>query len=174
MSCRAFHNVLALLDHDESATWSVLSRAIEIAEVERARLTIAKTTDPGRIVKWFLPLAMMSRVAPVTEMDIEALAREVDRACECVPDSVPLKRVVLDTDTASALRTLMDGECYDLLVVREGFADNSRAVWKEIRRRKCCALIVCPQPSAESDLLAWGADGERVPRSSNARQQEAL
>jgi hypothetical protein len=55
MTSHAFHQVLVLLDDDERAMWSVLERAIEIAEVERARLTIAKTTDPGRMVKWLAP-----------------------------------------------------------------------------------------------------------------------
>ena len=52
MSADSFRQVLALLHDTEHEMWRVLERAIELADTERARLTLAKTTDPGRLVSW--------------------------------------------------------------------------------------------------------------------------
>jgi hypothetical protein len=145
MSCRAFRHVLALLDDDEAAMWSVLDRAIELAEAENARLTIAKTTDPGWVVRWFGPLAVMARCGPVIAPDNEIQCCALDRASEYVPPSIPLTRVLLGPDTACALRRLAQHADHDLLVVKESLIAHDRALRKEIRKLGLSTLTVTTQ-----------------------------
>ncbi len=56
---------------------SVLDRAIELADTQRACLTLAKTTDPGRFVSWFGPPALLLGAACAAEPDIRTIARDV-------------------------------------------------------------------------------------------------
>lgn len=148
MSCHAFLHVLVVLDDDERAMYPVLDRAIELAEVERARLTIAKTTDPGRMVKWFGPMAMVSRGGPVIESATDVQSRALDCAAAYVPASIPLGRVLLGADTRRALRRLAQAESYDLLIVRDGFGAHNRGVRREIRRLGLSELTVCIRSAA--------------------------
>jgi nucleotide-binding universal stress UspA family protein len=143
MSCRAFHNVLVLLDDDAASMWNVLDHAIELAEAERARLTIAKTTDPGWIVRWFGPLATLSRCGPVIEPCTDAQCSALDRASAYVPPHLPLTRVLLGSDTVRALRQLAEQSNYDLLVVRDSLLAHNRALRREARRLGLCTLAVC-------------------------------
>jgi Universal stress protein family len=156
MSCRAFHHVLALLDDDERAMWSVLERAIEIAEVERARLTIAKTTDPGRMVRWFAPMATVSRAGLVVEPDTTSPCCMLDQATAAVPASIPVTRVLLGGDTARGLRRLAESATYDLVVMRDGFAAHHRSVRSELRRLNLSTLLVCTRRLPEADQPAVG------------------
>jgi hypothetical protein len=130
-----FRHVLVLLDDDEDAMSDLMRRAIELVEADRARLTIAKTTDPGRIVTWFAPLTMLSRGGPMLIPDTDFGRALLDRATAWVPASVPLTRVLLGLDTACALRELVRHGCYDLLIVREGFLARHRALRRVVRRR---------------------------------------
>jgi hypothetical protein len=143
MSCRSFHHVLVLLDDDEASMWAVLDRAIELAEAERARLTIAKTTDPGWIVRWFGPLTVLSRCGPMIEPSTDAQCAALDRASSYVPPQIPLTRVLLGSDTVCALRGLAKRSSYDLLVLRESLLARNRSLRREIRRLGLCTLTVC-------------------------------
>lgn len=161
MSCRSFRHIIALLDHDERGMWSVLDRAVELAEAERARLTLAKTTDPGPLVRWFAPLAMLSRVAPVNEPDIQTMAaNQLARAAEFVPACVRLTTILLGPDTIRALHQLAASGAYDLIVMRDGA--HSRRLRRELRRLELCTLAVVPEPSSEAGLLTRGAPGALV------------
>jgi Universal stress protein family len=146
--------VLVLLDDDERAMWRVLERAIEIAEVERARLTIAKTTDPGRMVKWFAPLATVSRAGLMVEPDRESPGCMLERATASVPASIPVTRILLGDDTARALRRLAESTRYDLAVMNERFAAHNRSVFRLLGRLGVSTLLICPEPSADTDQPA--------------------
>lgn len=172
MSCHAFLHVLVLLDDDERAILPVLDRAIELAEVEHARLTIAKTTDPGRIVKWFGPMAMITRAGPMIEPPTDCQRQALDCAAAYVPASIPLTRVLLGTDTVRALDRLAQTECYDLLIVREGFAAHNRGLRKAIRRLGLSELTVCTRSAAPTSLPSSGP--APAPPSSAINQEELL
>lgn len=58
---------------------AVLGRAVDLAEAQRARLTLAKTTDPGSVVKWFGPPALLAAGAGVTDSELQAVA--TDKLC---------------------------------------------------------------------------------------------
>jgi hypothetical protein len=134
MSCRSCRQVLALLGDDEPEMWSALERAIELAEAERARLTIAKTTDPGWIVKWLAPMAALWRCGVMMTLDTAYHERALDRASAHVPASIPLTRVLLGQDTARAVRGLTERTCIDMLVAPDSLLAHDRALRREIRR----------------------------------------
>jgi hypothetical protein len=144
MSCRSFRHVLALLGDDEAEMWSVLTRAIELAESERARLTIAKTTDPGWIVRWFAPLAALWRCGVMMTLDSAYNQRALDRASAHVPASIPLTRVLLGQDTARGVRSVAERSCCDLLVAPASLMARSRSLRREVRRLELCTWTVCP------------------------------
>ncbi len=148
MSCHGFRHVLVLLDDDETATRGVMERAIGLAEVERARLTIARTTDPGRMVRWLGPLTVLSRCGPMIAPDIEAARRALDRVTASVPAAIPLTRVLLGQDTPRALRELTKTDHYDLLIVKDSLIAHHRALRRDVRRLGLCVLAVCPHLEA--------------------------
>jgi hypothetical protein len=144
MSCSSFRQILAVLGHDDRSISAVLDRAIELADAERARLTLAKTTDPGRLIRWFAPAAI-SRAGYVAEFDPQVFARDLlARASEFVPASIPLTTVLLGIDTPCALRLLTAKHLYDLLVIDSALPGRSRKLRREIQRSRMCALMVSP------------------------------
>jgi nucleotide-binding universal stress UspA family protein len=151
MSCHGFHHLLVLLDDDDAAARALMERAIDLAELERARLTIAKATDPGRFAVWLAPLATLWR-APLVLPDLETARRSLDRATASVPASIPLTRVLLGQDTARALRELAESERYDLLIVRDGLIAHCRALRRAVRKLGLCTLAVCPHAATPPDL----------------------
>lgn len=164
MSCRSFRQILAVLGDEEPAMWAVLERAVDLAEVQRARLTLAKTTDPGPVIKWFGPPALLAAGAGagVTESELQAVAADkLARASEFVPESVSLTTVLLGTDTACALHRLAKDDTYDLLVIDIALADHSHRLRREIKRLQLCTLTVLPQPS-QSDRPGPREPGPRL------------
>ncbi len=155
MSARNLLSILALLDHDEQGIWSVLDRAVELAQAERARLTLAKTTDPGTLVKWFAPLAVLSRAAPVTEPDMQAFAfGQLARAAEFVPADVCVETVLLGADTIASLRRLTSARAYDIVVCADRLLGRSRALRRELARLGLSTLAVAADADAEANLVA--------------------
>lgn len=143
MSAVSFRNVLALLHDNEEEMWAVLERAVELADTERARLTLAKTTDPGRLVRWFCPLTPLCRLAPIAEPDLSAIAaRRLARLAETVPASIPLCTVLLRSDTCGSLRRLADRVPFDLVVVSAGQLAHGLKLRRELRRLGVCTLSV--------------------------------
>src|SRR3954452_20603121 len=103
----SLHHVLGILESDENRLWTVLDRAVALAEAEGADLTLAKTSDTGRIMRCLETLvrrSVMSRARPETQPgEVDRLAR----AAEFVPGSLSIKTLVLGPDTRSALRELV-------------------------------------------------------------------
>jgi hypothetical protein len=153
MSATSFLQVLAVLHDNERESTAVLERAIELADVERARLTIAKTTDPGRLVRWCGPMAAISRPAPMIDPDQrDFAARRLACLAELVPASIPLRTQVLGPDTTCAVRRLIAGGSYDLLVIGAKSLFRDFRLRRELRHLDVCVLAVSPNPIAEGEL----------------------
>jgi hypothetical protein len=149
MSATSFLQVLAVLHHNERESTAVLERAIELADVERARLTIAKTTDPGRLVRWCGPMAAVSRPAPMIDPNLgDFAARRLACFAEVVPASIPLRTQVLGPDTTCAVRRLIVEGAYDLMVIGAKSLFGDFRLRRELRRLDVCVLAVSPQPIA--------------------------
>jgi hypothetical protein len=84
------HHVLGILEDDEQRLWATLAQAIAVAEAEHARLTLAKTTDPGWLMRWFAPAALNAMCVSSEELDFRtAASHKLARAAEFVPGCVP-------------------------------------------------------------------------------------
>lgn len=143
MSCSSFRHVVALLHDREADSVAVLDRAVELADAERSRLTLAKTTDPGCLFRWFGPFTPMCRVAPVPEQDLTTVAeRQLAGWAEVVPGSIPVCTVLLPVDTAGALRRLHARTPYDLVVVATAALAHSFKLRRTLRRLDVCTLAV--------------------------------
>ena len=128
-------HVLAVLEDDESRLWSALDRAIELADAEHARLTLAKTTDPGWLMRWFAPAGLHAMCVPAEELDTRvAASHKLARAAEFVPAWIPVTTLLLGQSTAHALAEMVQRGCYDAVVTPEGLLRHSRRLRTELRR----------------------------------------
>jgi hypothetical protein len=163
MSCTSFRHVLALLHDNEQEMWDVLERAVDLAEMERARLTLAKTTDPGRLVRWFGPLTPLCRLAPIAEPDLARIAgRRLAKLAETVPASTPLCTVLLTADTTGSLRQVAQRAPFDLVVVSSTQLAHGVKLRRELRRLGVCTLAVTSDEftsgAAHEPLMSEGFD----------------
>lgn len=153
-----FHHVLGVLDDDEVGVGTVLADAVRLAEAERARLTLAKTTDPGRLVRWLRPCAVLSLIVPMTEIlsaeaDMTAIAgHRLARAAEFVPDSIPITTLLLGPQTGTALRALIRSDTYDVVVARAALLARNPRLRRELRKLGVCALAVARGAGDAPDL----------------------
>jgi hypothetical protein len=161
VSACGFLQILALLHHGEAEARSVLERAVDLADAERARLILAKTTDPGRLVRWFSPLVPLCRMAPVVDADLwTPAARRLADLAETVPDSLPLSTVLLGPNTTENLRQLRRQIPFDLVVVSAGELAHDPKLRRRLRGLGICTLAVTvedteltPSPMPEAPPL---------------------
>lgn len=156
----SLHHVLGVLESDEARLWAVLDRAVALAEAEGADLTLAKTSDTGRIMRCLEPLvrrSVMSRARPGTEAgDVDRLAR----AAEFVPGSLTIKTLVLGPDTRSAVRELVCCGSYDVVVATVALLGRYRKLTRELHRCGVCALgvpVAAASPQPATTRSAWPA-----------------
>jgi nucleotide-binding universal stress UspA family protein len=155
--------LVALLDLDEQAMWSVVDRAIELAEAKRAPLTLAATTGQARVAGWLVPLRLLSRVTPVADADLRLrAANQLARAAEFVPASIPLTTLRLAGDGPGAVRELAQSGSYDLLVIGHQLIARSRRTRRELRRTGLSVLIACPGTDTDIDRRRPRSRGELV------------
>lgn len=163
MSRRDVCHLVALLDHDECEMWSVVDRAIELAEAKRSPLTLAATAGQSRLAGWLAPLTLLSRVPPIAEVDLRIRAGDqLARAAEFVPSSIPLSTVRLAGDGAGAVRQLAQCGSYDLLVIGHRVIAHSRRIRRELRRSGLSVLIACPHAASDPERLRPRSRGEMV------------
>ena len=111
----SLRNVLGVLEDDDQLC-TTLEAAVELADIENARLTLAKTTDAGQGYIWFSPFAYGGLyMPPPLDAAVEA-ERLLAKAVELVPDSLPVSTVLLSSETQVVLLKLIRGGCYDMLV----------------------------------------------------------
>ena len=155
MSASSFHHLLALVDEDEDAMWVVLDRAVELADAEHARLTLATTAGMGRVAMCMCSFAVLSCAPPLTQECLEADAsRRLARAAEFVPASIPLCTVVLGSEIGRSLRCLVARGEYDLILASATQLRRNRSLRRAIRKLGIAALMVTAEPVAQSRLLS--------------------
>lgn len=125
-------HVLGVLEDDGPSLWRTFDCAVALADRELARLTLAKTTDPGVLLRWFGGAAMQSVALSSDELDFPRIASHtLARVVEFVPAGIPVTTVVLGTNTTRALLAVIERGCFDTLVAGETLLT---------RRRLRCAL----------------------------------
>lgn len=146
----SLHHVLGVLEDREDRLWLAFSGAVRLAEAERARLTLVKTTDPGRIVRWFSPFVLGALYVPGGVDPQTAAAHALARAAEFVPQQVPVTTRLLGQDTQRALQRLVASGAYDALVATAALLSHYSKLTRDLRRLGVRAVAVTPEDIATS------------------------
>ncbi|HEY2441210.1 MAG TPA: hypothetical protein VGI07_13325 [Solirubrobacteraceae bacterium] len=155
------HHILGVLEDDEQRLWATLDRAIALADAERARLTLAKTTDPGWMMRWFGSAGLNAMCVSSDLLDLRTSAsHKLARAAEFVPACVPVTTLLLSESTPSALMELVRRGHHDVLVVTDALLGRSRRLRRELEREDVRIVLVPGRPAPTADILAGDADGQ--------------
>jgi hypothetical protein len=159
-------NVIGVLGDDEDEVWDTFKAAVDLADVERSRLTLAKTCDDGRSYVWVTPFAFGGAyVPPPLDSPYEA-ERILARIAEYVPDSIPVTTHVLGSNTQESLVKLLRCGHYNALVASQDLLGHCRRLRRELRRQEIETITVprtCSEPvgddrPAVSKLSPVGVD----------------
>jgi hypothetical protein len=142
-------NVIGVLGDDEDEVWDTFRTAVDLADVERARLTLTKTCDDGRSYVWVTPFAFGGAyVPPPLDSPYEA-ERILARIAEFVPGSIPVTTHVLGPNTQEALVKLLRSGHYNALVASQDLLGHCRRLRRELRRQEIQTITVrhvCSEP----------------------------
>ena len=147
----SLRDVLGVLGNDEGRSWVTFDRAVQVAEAEHARLTLAKTTDPGWLMRWFAPAAIQSMAVTAFDLELETSARDMlARAAEFVPAQIPVTTMLLGRPTGPALRELIRSGSHDALVCSDTLLAHNARLRRELTRRYVRTITVSrdPKPTA--------------------------
>jgi hypothetical protein len=155
LSASSFRHLLVVIGDEQDEMWALLDRAVELADAEHARLTLAKTCGPGRVAMCLCSFAALACAPPVRaeQLQLEA-SRRLAQAAEFVPAAIPLCTLVLGTDTPRSLRRLVQTGSYDLIVASQCELRRDHGLRRAIRKLGIAALMVTTEPVAQSRLLA--------------------
>jgi hypothetical protein len=144
----AYH-VLGVLEDDDQRLWATLEQAIAVAEAEYARLTLAKTTDPGWLMRWFAPAALNAMCVSSEELDFRtAASHKLARAAEFVPGCVPVTTMLLGDSTATALAELIARGPHDVVVMSDVMHAHCRRLRCALKTHDIRAVLVPSRPGA--------------------------
>lgn len=125
-------NVLCVLEPPEECCWSTFATAIELAERERARLTLVTGRERGRVYTWCAAFMVGALYLPPDGDPDQAAAQLLARVAEFVPGDIPVTTMVLSAEPKRDLRRLIRSGAYDALV---GDAHLLSRAWR--LRRDC-------------------------------------
>jgi hypothetical protein len=136
------NHVLAVLGDEQKDLWMTFDRAVALADAGNARLTLAKTTDPGRVVRWFAPASWSSMMVSPADLQFERIAGDMlARAVEFVPVWMPVTTVLLGLPTLRALRDLTRRGRYDALVCGDALLTHSPRLRRDLRRNDVDTVV---------------------------------
>ena len=149
----SLHHVLGVLEDSEDRLWATFSVAVRLADAERARLTLAKTTDPGWIVRWLGPFVVGSLYVPADTDPVTAAGHALARAAEFVPAGIPVTTRLLGAHTFVALQLLIRGGDYDACVLTEALLARGPRLRRELSRCGVRSVAVARATRAQPDLI---------------------
>ena len=137
------HHVLGVLEDERSRLWRTFDCAVGLAGTEHSRLTLAKTSDPGRVMRWFAPAALQSMAISPNDLRFLDIASDtLAMVAEFVPAEIPVTTLTLGQNTLCALIALIDRGAYDVLVASDRLLGRRR-----LRRALArSGLRTCPVP----------------------------
>ncbi len=148
----SMRNVVGVLEDDPDRLWSTFASAVALAERERARLTLVKTLETGKVYVWCVPFAAGGVYIPPEEDPGVQAGRLLARAAEFVPMEIPVTTQVLGLDTERDLRRLIGSGAYDAMVADERFLRHRRKLRRDCRRAvvEIVGVTATPHPHAGS------------------------
>jgi hypothetical protein len=145
------HHVLGVLEDDDQRLWATLEQAIAVAEAEYARLTLAKTTDPGWLMRWFAPAALNAMCVSSEELDFRtAASHKLARAAEFVPGCVPVTTLLLGESTGHALIEILGRGQHDVVVMTDAMHGHCRRLRCALKDQGIRTVLVPTRPAAEA------------------------
>lgn len=143
-------NVLCVLEQSEERSWSTFATAIELAQRERARLTLVTGREPGRVCTWCAAFMVGALYVPPDGDPDQAAAQLLARAAEFVPGDIPVTTMVLSAEPKRDLRRLIRSGAYDALVADEQLLRRAWLLRGDCRRHGVTAIgsRVLPASSA--------------------------
>ncbi len=151
------HHVLGVLEDDERRLWSTFDRAVTLAAAEQARLTLVKTTNPGRLMRWFAPAALQSMCVSAQDLDFRTIASHtLARAAEFVPGSIPVTTVLLGQDTTGRLLAMLRSGPYDAFVTTDALLNHR--LRRELRRLEIRTVLAPRRPASSAGSSEETAD----------------
>jgi hypothetical protein len=146
------HHVLGVLEDDEQRLWATLEQAIAVAEAEHARLTLAKTTDPGWLMRWFAPAALNAMCVSSEELDFRtAASHKLAHVAEFVPGCVPVTTLVLGESTTPALVDLIGRGEYDVVVLSDALHGHCRRLRCVLKEQGIRTVLVPSRPATGAE-----------------------
>ena len=161
-------HVLAVLGDGEESARETLRVAIELADSERARLTLVKTCDAGRAYVWVAPFAAGGAYLPPEVDSPDEAGRILARMADEVPDSIPVTMLVLGSDTRTALLRLLQAGCYGAVVADRALLSHCWRLRRQMHRDQVQIIHI--------SSCFEGPDGSKMPAhstSSGVREDEA-
>lgn len=134
-------NILAVLGDREDAAWQTLDAAIELADREHARLTVAKTCGDGHAYVWIAPFAVGGAYIPAPFDSPEEAGERLARMVERVPSSIPVTTVVLCAQTQASLVALLRAGYYSAIIAQPALLAGRR-LRRQLRRDEVIAIPV--------------------------------
>jgi hypothetical protein len=139
----AVNHILSVLEDDEARLQQTFACAVGLADRERARLTLVKTTDPGWLMRWFAPTAIQSMMVPQCCLEFEEMAgHRLAAAVEFVPAQIPVTTAVLSRNTSRGLHQLLRSGRYDVLVVSDVLLHRCPRLARELVAREIAVVSV--------------------------------
>lgn len=108
-------SVLAVLGNDDQL-WTTLDAAVNLADAEHARLTLAMTTGSGEYYMWLSPFAFGGAYLPPPLYGAIEAERLLARAVRLVPAWLPVTTRLVDAPTQNALLEFILRGHHDVLV----------------------------------------------------------
>jgi hypothetical protein len=145
----SLHDILGVLDDgDEAVVWATFDQAVALAGDEHARLTLVKTIDPGRLMRWFAPAALQAMGIALPDLDFETIAgHTLARVVEFVPAGIPVTTRLLGLPTGRALIDLIGGGRHDAFVATDVLLAHNTRLVRELRRRHIRTVPVSSHPA---------------------------
>jgi len=140
----SMRNVLGVLGDCENELWATFDAAVELAEQEHSRLTLAKTCAGPSTYMWCLPYAFGSFCAPPDPEPAVTAARLLARATEFVPVNVSVTTLMLGPDTGRELHRLLQTGAYDAVVAVGSILHGGRRLRRDLRQLEVRAVPVGP------------------------------
>jgi hypothetical protein len=132
---------------------------VALADAERARLTLAKTTDPGWMMRWFAPAALQSMCVTASEADLHmAASHALARAAELVPACIPVTTVLLGKDTGGSILDLVRRRPCDAVVATDALLRRRRRLRRELGHLGVCMILAVRPSVAAAGTAPSAAD----------------
>ena len=145
-------NVIGLLEDNEEQMWSTVEAAVALADAENARLTLAKTCEPGRWLDWMSPFGCGGAFVPPHFDSPDAAARLLAQAAESVPAWIPVTTVLLGADTRKSLRTVLQRYPSGAVVTGPKLLARCRLLGRDLRRMDIQVTTVEPKPQPAASM----------------------